>query len=408
MIVNIFPKLSETFILNQIKGLIQNGHQVDIYAASKDTANNLSIQDTVKEYNLMDHVYYFPDHSDHSALKIFKLIIATVTRGYKTPGAVLWLLTHGSSSLAKGRRFQGYMSTPFIGKKHYDIIHFQFGNLPLALLQLRYFPVIRGPWIVSFRGYDLTLYPHLLGEDMYKEMFKIVDTVLPVSENFKARLIELGCDEQKIHVHRSAIDLNLFHFREEPPMQNGIVEIFTHGRLFPKKGLEYAIRAVSRIIEEGRSIRYSIIGNGPLKESLLQLIRDLDREDQIELTDGVPHDQIIERLRTSHIFLCPSVKAEDGDEEGIPNTLKEAMAVGLPVVATFHSGIPELVEDGVSGFLVQERDDLALADKIRALVDSPETRIEMGRQGRRKIEEAYAIEKWNSELSRVYHESLES
>ena len=95
----------------------------------------------------------------------------------------------------------------------------------------------------------------------------------------------------------------------------------------------------------------------------------------------------VENCRASHIFLCPSVKAEDGDEEGIPNSLKEAMAVGLPVVATFHSGIPELVEDGVSGFLVQERNDSTLADKIKALVDSPETRIEMGRQGRRKIED---------------------
>jgi colanic acid/amylovoran biosynthesis glycosyltransferase len=113
-------------------------------------------------------------------------------------------------------------------------------------------------------------------------------------------------------------------------------------------------------------------------------------------------------LAQSHILIAPSVTAADGDEEGIPNTLKEAMAMGLPVISTVHAGIPELVNDGVSGFLVPERDVEALADRLMRLVDQPETWAAMGRAGRRQIEAEFDTDRLNDDLLVLYKGMLET
>jgi colanic acid/amylovoran biosynthesis glycosyltransferase len=118
------------------------------------------------------------------------------------------------------------------------------------------------------------------------------------------------------------------------------------------------------------------------------------------------HEEVIQVLTQTHILIAPSVTAADGDEEGIPNTLKEAMAMGLPVISTVHAGIPELVEDGVSGFLVPERDVEALADRLERLVDHSETWAAMGRAGRRQIEAEFDIERLNDELLVLYQDML--
>jgi len=107
-------------------------------------------------------------------------------------------------------------------------------------------------------------------------------------------------------------------------------------------------------------------------------------------------------LAEAHILMAPSVTAADGDEEGIPNTLKEAMAMGIPVISTLHAGIPELVADGISGFLVPERDAAALADRLRRLVDHPETWAAMGRAGRVRIDSDFDIDRLNDQLLDLY------
>jgi len=120
------------------------------------------------------------------------------------------------------------------------------------------------------------------------------------------------------------------------------------------------------------------------------------------------HDEVVQVLAQSHILIAPSVTAADGDEEGIPNTLKEAMAMGLPVISTLHAGIPELVEDGVSGFLVPEHNVEALADRLMRLVDHPETWAAMGRAGRRQIEAEFDTDRLNDELLVLYKGMLET
>jgi colanic acid/amylovoran biosynthesis glycosyltransferase len=144
------------------------------------------------------------------------------------------------------------------------------------------------------------------------------------------------------------------------------------------------------------------VGDGPLAGELRHRIEELGIASQVCILGWKSHPEIVEIMEASHVLLAPSITADDGDEEGIPNVIKEAMAIGLPVVSTWHAGIPELVTDGVSGFLVPERDVSALADKIIALHDHPESWTELARAGRHKIEAEFEIGRLTEDLIGLY------
>jgi len=146
----------------------------------------------------------------------------------------------------------------------------------------------------------------------------------------------------------------------------------------------------------------TIVGDGDLRKDIEALTLKPALEDRVHLTGALPHRKVMEHLEKAHILMAPSITTPSNDQEGIPNVLKEAMATGLPVISTRHSGIPELVEDGVSGFLVPEKDAEALADRLIHLADHPEVWGEMGRAGRAKVEAEYDIDKLNDRLVGLY------
>jgi colanic acid/amylovoran biosynthesis glycosyltransferase len=178
--------------------------------------------------------------------------------------------------------------------------------------------------------------------------------------------------------------------------------VLTAARLVEKKGIAYAIRAVAEAVRAGRRLNYSIAGDGRMRAELERLIHEFGMERHVRLLGWKSRAEVLSLMRDAHILLAPSVTATDGDEEGIPNVVKEAMAVGLPVISTFHAGIPELVDDGGSGLLVPERDVTGLAERLGYLCDHPERWPEMGRVGRRRIERDFDITRLNDRLERLY------
>jgi colanic acid/amylovoran biosynthesis glycosyltransferase len=227
---------------------------------------------------------------------------------------------------------------------------------------------------------------------------------MPVSGHLAGRLEKLGCPSEKIQIHHTGIKLEEFPLAEREPEPAGPVKLLSIARLVEKKGLEYGIRAVARVRSErpDRKIVYRIVGDGELAGDLTRLIDRLDLNDCVELLGSRPHREIPSLLRESHVFLLPSVRSAAGDEEGTPVSLMEAMATGLPVVSTIHAGIPELVEEGVSGFLVPERDEETLARRIIDLADHPQRWPEMGRRGRMKVEAEYDSDALNDRLEATY------
>lgn len=400
-IVSKFPVLSLTAILNQITGLLDLGQDVEVFAQLNPEEGK--VHQDVETYRLMERVHYFnmPSNKLQRVLKAFYLLIANF---HKAPGAIfrsLNVFKCGKEALSL-RIF--YILLPFIGKEStYDIIHCHFGPNGILGVLLKELG-IKGKIVTTFHAYDITAFIVSKGKNVYNELFAKGDLFMPISNHWRKRLIELGCNKDKTVVHRAGIDSEKFRSQERRPHKNNIINILTVGRLVEKKGIEYAIQAEASITHKYPNLdtKYRIGGDGPLKTKLKALISELNAEEQIKLLGILRDDEVKSLMMQSDIFLLPSVTSQEGDQEGIPAVLMEALATGMPVISTYHSGIPELVADGKSGFLVPERDVDALVEKLGYLVEHPELWSKMGRFGREFVEKHYDIKKLNQRLVEIY------
>lgn len=403
-IVRQFPTLSETFVLNQITGLIDRGHEVDIYAdGPKDDP---AIHPDVEKYNLLARTHYLPLMPRNLILRVLKAIGLFLLNFWQEPVVILDSLNvfkHGQQAACL-RLF--YSAIRFQNKPTYDIIHCQFGTLGLVGMWLRQVGKLKGKLVTTFRGIDISWYLEKYGDRVYDQLLREGDIFFANCDYFKRRVIELGGDEKKIHVHYSGINCSRFAFNPPLPPVDGQVRIVTIGRLVEKKGVEYGIRAIAKLAKTYKNIKYDVIGDGPLKQQLQQLIQDLEVTENVNLLSWKTQQEIIDILNNSHILMAPSVTSEEGDREGPVNTLKESMAIGLPVIGTWQGGIPELVEDTISGFLVPERDVDALKEKLGYLIEHPEIWSVMAKAGRSRVENYFDINKLNDELVEVYSQLI--
>lgn len=282
------------------------------------------------------------------------------------------------------------------------MIHCHFGHLGILGMQLREIGAIQGRLYTTFHAWDITEYLTEAGPQAYQELFHKGERFLPISNYWKNRLIELGCDPAKITVHRMGIDCQAFTFIPRHLQQGQPVQIVSVARLVEKKGIEYGIRAIAQLKQQQPNIQYTIIGDGDLQDPLQTLIRELQVTDIVHLLGWRQQTEIIAILNDAHILLAPSVTGQKGDQEGIPVALMEAMAMGLPVVSTQYSGIPELVENGVSGYLVPERDCDAIAHQLNELIEHPQRWQQMGQAGRSAVESHYNVHQLTEKLSEFY------
>ncbi|MUL35203.1 glycosyltransferase [Gloeocapsopsis dulcis] len=402
-----FPELSQTFILNQITGLIDRGHSVDIYALKGSEVETSKLHPNVEKYQLLARTYYYsvpnlPRNIFWRLLKGFGLLTAKL---YKSPEVWLRSLNIFQRSNAMSLR-PLYKVIPLLGKPNqYDIIHCQFGLCGLQAMSLRKFGLLQGKLVVAFRGFDISEFIQQYGDGVYSELFKVGDFFLTNCDYFRQRLLKLGCAENKVMVHRSGLDCQRFIFNPVK-VEQASIQIVTSGRLVEKKGIEYAIHAVAKLAKIKPNIEYKVIGDGPLRQPLQQLIEELNVTDTVKLLGWKDQEEIIEILKKSHIFIAPSVTAQSGDQDAPVNVLKEAMAIGLPVISTYHGGIPELIQDNVSGFLVTERNADAIAKKISYLLDNPQIWEQIAQAARREVETNYDLHKLNDELVDIYQQLL--
>ena len=396
-LIGVFPKLSETFILNQLTGLIDRGHEVDVFGMA---VGDLSVvHPDVKRYDLLSRSRHLEVPGDHT--------MRALKAGLQLSRPYAWhLATLDALNVRKyGKRAFNlerlYTTLSFLKQKPYDVVHCHFGGQGLVGLELLEQGVITGKLVTSIRGADITssLQEH---PGLYDQLVKKGDLFLPISEFFKDKLVAEGCDPKKIAVLRDGIDLDRFTFKSRTRAPGEPTRLLFIGRLEAKKGVFMATQAVAEALKCGRKLVFDVVGDGALRVELEAFIRVQGIGEHVRLYGWQSQDQVLEHLKNAHILVAPSVTAPNGDQEGIPNTVKEGMAVGLPVLSTVHSGIPELVEDGVSGYLVAENDVTALTNRLVCLVDQPERWPSMGRAGRAKIKADYDIETLNDDLADLY------
>ncbi|MBY0353848.1 glycosyltransferase [Candidatus Babeliales bacterium] len=350
-VVTKFPYGLQTFVVSQIRGLIDRGYDVKIFAK---IAPDPTLPEVLKDYDFLDRVFY---------------------EGIP--------LEHGN----------------------FDIILCQIGTLARDCLALLNDKKIFGKLLVFFRGHDLSAYlqkdPHA-----YDDVIKKADLLLPVCDYFADRLRSLGASSEKIVTLHSSTDVEKFFFRERAPAPDGIIRLITVCRLTGLKGIEYAVQAVARILQNHKNIEYTIVGDGNIRNQLSRLIDKLGIRSNVRLVGRQTHEEVVRLLDQSHIFIHPSVTAASGEQEGIPNAIQEAMAMGLQIISTYHSGIPELVEHGISGFLAPEKDIKALTEYLDYLIKNPATWPAMGRAGRAKVVQDFETKKEHDQLEQIFSRLL--
>ena len=394
-----FPETSNTFILEQITGLIDRGHQVDLFPLS--TRSFEGAHSDVDRYSLGSRLRHLP--VPHNRWRRLAAILPMTWKARGARLAMLNALNPAQHGRAAWKVVRVYTVASFCRFGPYDILHCQFGyNGPLAE-RLVSLGAARGARLVtSFRGADLSMEVPARPRH-YRKLFRNGDLFLPVTQDFRERLLARGVPADRIRVHRSGIKLSRFAFKaRQPPTAGETARLLFVGRLTEKKGVTYVLEALALVLARGRTCALKVIGDGPLMPRLRAQSESLGLGDRVVFVGARTHDEIALAMADAHALLAPSIRTASGDEEGIPNVLKEAMATGIPVISTWHSGIPELIEHGVSGLLAPERDAAALAASLEELLDHPERWPRLQEAARRKIEEEFDSERLNDDLAAEY------
>jgi colanic acid/amylovoran biosynthesis glycosyltransferase len=281
------------------------------------------------------------------------------------------------------------------------LLHIYFGHIGVHLL-----PLIRAsnhPAIVSFHGADVMVD---MNKPAYREatlqMLDAITLVLVRSESLRRAVVDLGCDPGKIEIQRTGIPLEEFPFRERAVPKNGEWRFVQAGRLIEKKGLPVTIRAFEVFVRQYPNATLTIAGEGPLLRELEMLARELKIGHRVSFTGFLSQEQLREIYYHSHIFLHPSQIGRDGNQEGVPNSMLEAMATGLPVFATEHGGISEAIENGVSGLLVPERDEFALVETLLGTVRDPDLLSRIARAGAEAVKHNFDSAAQAQRLEDIY------
>jgi colanic acid/amylovoran biosynthesis glycosyltransferase len=352
-VTNRFPYEVRQYINNQIFALLKAGHIVHIFAHKAGTYSNNT---QYAQYDLFSRIYYdvIPNHI-----------------------------------------------------RDFDIIYAQFGGSGVTCLRMLKKNIITGKLVVCFRGADATKHLHA-NPHLYDQLFKKADLLFVVCKHFKEILVSYGCLPEKIIVYHSGIDIDQFPYVPRKFPTCGPIKIISVGRLVPMKGHQILIEAIDIVRKQYPQILLTIIGDGWYRKNLETLIEQKQLQEYVVLQGYLPHTAVIAQVLDAHISILASITTADGEQEGIPNALMEAMATGMPVIGTYHSGIPELIIDGVSGLLVPENDAQALAEKIILLIENPEWWLSLGKSGAHYVTKEHNTERQNIRLMKHFKKLLEA
>ncbi|MGE5227564.1 MAG: glycosyltransferase [Planctomycetaceae bacterium] len=236
------------------------------------------------------------------------------------------------------------------------------------------------PYSVTAHANDIYVDPVLLPEKIGRASFVATCTAYNAAH---LRAVGGPAAAEKVRCLYHGLDLDGY---PAPASRDGSAPaLLAVGQLKEKKGLGDLVDACALLAERGVDVRCRLVGEGPLRDALAERIERHGLGGRVTLEGALPHAAVIDAYAAASVFALPCVTASDGDRDGIPNVILEAMAMGLPVVSTRHSGIPEAVQDGLTGLLVEPGGVAALADALAALLDDPARREQMGTAGRQRV-----------------------
>lgn len=378
-----YPLLSETFIYEEILTLKRMGYQVCffvLYATGKNT------HEFAKE--LEESVYYLPaNFSIKSFLGHFYFLLFSPKRYF---GILLMVLRETlreplvmlKSIYAFGK---GVSLANILRKIPQNHIHAHWATMPttVALVASR---LTDTQYSFTSHAWDIFKEPAMLDTKLENAVFHT--TISQYNKNYlKSLNPEMA---NKIYVNRCGVNLDQFVFRSIYPAKKK-VEILFVGRLVEKKGTLKLIDACLRLRKGGYDFVCNIIGNGPQKQQLEKIVKKYNLEGYVNLVGGLPREQLRQYWENAGMFVLPCIIERDGNRDGIPVVLMEAMASGIPVISTMVSGIPELIDDGVTGLLVKPDDIDALSGAMLKIIEDVTLAQQLVENARAKVVKEYNI-----------------
>ena len=403
IIANTFPNKPQTFVVQQILGLSRREVELDVYAKNCEISSR-EIEEIFPELaasKIMGKIHYYSPATGKGLMELFQYTRNIVSYCLRHPRKVPVLYSFI-------RKTKDYAALKILSRadeiagQEYTAYLCQFGPLGNNALLLNMLYGQKAKIATMFRGSDLSSYLRK-HPSVYSLLAEEGDLFLPVSSFFRNRLIERGVSPEKIEVHYSGIDCSRFTLlgKDEGDREKPEFTFISVGRFTEKKGFKYILEAADVLHRKGKAFKLLIIGEGPLRTLLQEVIEKREMSEYVSLLPWVSHNRLLEYYRSSDVFVSHNIVPESGDMEGIPNVLKEAMATGLPVISTFHAGIGDLIENGLSGFLVKERDTTALRERMETVMEEIEHLEEMKLAARRHIEKHFDIEILSTRLSQL-------
>jgi glycosyltransferase involved in cell wall biosynthesis len=377
VLVKIYPKLSETFILEEVLGLERKGLALRLYALAPAT-DSITHPDVARVQAPLVVVPASIRHDLRVFAKRHWQLLATAPMRYV--GALAFALGQGRQGLQNFAR-AGWLNGQLRddGVTH---LHCHFISLPGDIAEM--IGRLSGlPYSLSAHAKDIYL---SASADLKRKMQRAKFTVTCTEAN--RHVLAAIAPDAAVHRMHHGVDHALFHptRRLLPTVVPRLVSV---GRLRAKKGLDILIDACAVLQRQGQAFACDIVGYGDEREALQAKINRLQLTDHVRLVGKLAREQVIERYACAAVYVQPSRIAADGDRDGIPNVLLEAMAMGLPVVASRVSGIPELVHDGINGLLVEPNDPNALADAIQKILQQPVMGCTLGCRARATVTEHF-------------------
>ena len=382
-VVKRFPRFSETFILHELLALETLGITVEVF----------SLLDPPEE----------PRHARLADLKarVTRLADTQVRAALPDPGdAALFAgidATAAARLIAKADRVAQAAGARGLHHLH---AHFASDAATVALLAAR-----RAGLTFSMTAHARDIYHHYIDPetDAAKRRAKLraADFTVTVSD-FNLRHLQTLCPEAAARIHRVYNGIDLAAFQPTDPTRRAPGRILAIGRLVEKKGFADLIDACATLAAGGRAVDCRIIGDGPLRASLAAQIAALGLDGQVQLMGPMPQERLAAALDEASLVTLPCIVTADGDRDGLPTVLLEAMAKGLPVVTTTVTGGPEIVAAEETGLLVPPGDPAGLAAALQRLIDDPDLALRMGRRGRQRAEALFDLKTSSETLAALF------
>lgn len=394
-----FPKISETFVLDEILELRRQGLRVEVYPLLRErqpvahpeaaaVAETARYQPFLSPAIVASHLRFLGRDPARYLGTVRDVLAGTAGSRNFLVGAL--------GILPKAVHMAGLMEQEGITHVH---CHFATHPAVAGMVVQRLTGI---PFSFVAHGSDLHVDQHMLGTKVAEAAF-----VVAISEYNRRVILEAAdpAHHDRVHVVHCGVDTGRFRPPPDDGDSTGAPTLVCVGTLHAVKGQHVLVEACARLRADGVPFRAVLVGDGPDAQALAARIRALGLVDQVVLAGPLPRDEVIARLGAADLVVAPSVPTREGKREGIPVALMEAMAMGRPVVASRLSGIPELVEDGRSGLLVDPGDVRGLAAAISALLADPARRRRMGAVGRARVVEEFDLARSVATLRRLVEQS---